>query len=167
MPEANGVPFQADIHTFMEISLQPIGSVAADELAAAIIGMEPWRTLRTDPTRLAAYLSEDDAHSCRRIVYHKAVRSGVVGIRNPWLYGPYLALLVVFPDRQSMGVGSAILQWIEREVQGREKNIWVCVSSFNGRAQSFYRKHGFDQVGTLDGLIDETSAEILMRKRLG
>jgi ribosomal protein S18 acetylase RimI-like enzyme len=90
----------------------------------------------------------------------------VVGIRYPWLYGPYLAMLAVFPAYQRAGIGSAILQWIEGEAKATSANVWACVSSFNIRAGSFYERHGYQQVGTLEDLLQDGFAERLLRKRL-
>ena len=171
MQEEYGRPFQGTSYELMQpagasLSLEPMGSIAASELATAISRIDPWKTLRIDPEKLVAYLIEGDDHSCRRVIRYKAERAGVVGIRNPWLYGPYLAMLAVLPAYQRAGIGSAILQWIEREAQRTASNIWACVSSFNSRAGLFYERHGFVQVGTLDDLLQEGHSERLMRKRL-
>jgi ribosomal protein S18 acetylase RimI-like enzyme len=147
--------------------LVPIDKLAVSGLAERIVSLEPWRTLGTDPTKLAASLAEERHGLIQRAIIRNADIVGVVCVRYPWLFGPYLMLLAVFPECQRSGVGSGILQWLESEVQGSTTNIWACVSSFNVHAQSFYARHGFQEVGVLPDLVRIGFSEILVRKQLG
>ena len=77
--------------------------------------IDPWLTLQTKPEKLSAYLTGDDAHCHRLTIRHGGAIAGVVAVRNPWLYGPYLGLLAVLPGYQGTGIGSAILGWMADE----------------------------------------------------
>lgn len=164
-------PFQAPVYEIScgsgdRVSLDPIDKPLATRLADRIVKIDPWRTLGTDPTRLAASLAVGDHGSFRRAIMLNADCCGAIIIRSPWLYGPYLTLLAIFPEHQRAGVGSSILHWLESEIHGTANNIWACVSSFNTRAQSFYEVHGFKKVETLPDLVREGFSEILIRKQL-
>jgi len=128
--------------------------------------MDPWRTLGIGAAALAQSLTSGDEHLHRWLIRREAALAGTVIVRNPWLYGPYLALLAILPEQQGSSIGTAVLRWMEREAGDTAGNIWACVSAFNTRAQQFYEKHGFEKVGTLDGLVRPGFAELLIRKRL-
>ena len=167
---AKALPFHATDYEIPcgtnRVSLASIEGAAAAALADKIVKIDPWHTLETDSTKLAAALVQEDQSAFRRAIVSSAGCVGVISVRNPWLFGPYLALLAVFPEHQRMGVGSAILEWLEREVSGTASNIWACVSSFNAEAQSFYARHGFREAGDLPDLVRNGFSEILIRKRL-
>jgi ribosomal protein S18 acetylase RimI-like enzyme len=78
-----------------------------------------------------------------------------------------LQFIGVTPAHQNSGLGSAVLDWMEREARAaRERNLWVAVSEINTDAQRLYERHGFFQAARLDDLAWDGRTEILMRKRL-
>ncbi len=46
-------------------------------------------------------------------------------------------------------------------------NVFLCVSSFNKKAQNFYQKLGYKKVGVIIDYLVEGYDEILMRKTVG
>jgi ribosomal protein S18 acetylase RimI-like enzyme len=148
------------------LRLEPIDASAAWRLGEVIGSLDPWRRLRIPASSLAQHLTDDDIHLRRWLIRDKTGCAGVVSIRSPWLYGPYLALLAVLPGHQRLGIGSAILEWMETEARGSFTNIWACVSVFNGPAQRFYRSHGFETIGVLKDLLGSGNSELLIRKSL-
>jgi ribosomal protein S18 acetylase RimI-like enzyme len=148
-------------------SLRQLDDRAAKKLGVAIASMDPWRTLRIGPETIARQLLEPEDHLRQHEICLKKECAGAIVVRAPWLYGPYISLLAILPDYQAMGLGAAVLRKVANETKPRPKNIWVCVSSFNQRAQRFYTRNGFEHVGTLPGLIRPKFTELLMRKRLG
>jgi len=58
-----------------------------------------------------------------------------------------------------------MLAFAERQAAGR-RFIFLCVSSFNLRAQALYRRLGYEQVGELPGYIVEGHSELLFWKKL-
>jgi ribosomal protein S18 acetylase RimI-like enzyme len=90
----------------------------------------------------------------------------LVVVRSPWLYGPYISLLAVLPSHQGLGLGSAVLASIERQLDSSDRNLWVCASTFNSSAIDFYIHRGFEPVGDLPDLVRVGFTERLFRKRL-
>lgn len=135
-----------------------------------MIEIDPWRRLQIDRERLAASLHQEEHGARRWAVILDGASVGVIGVRYPWLFGPYLMLLAIFPGHQSAGVGSDLLRWLDDEAQAARGaaggNVWACVSSFNVRALSFYERHGFESIGELPDLVRSGYSEILIRKQL-
>jgi ribosomal protein S18 acetylase RimI-like enzyme len=111
-------------------------------------------------------LIQQDHGAFKRALWFDDRCAGAVRIQDPWLYGPYLALLAILPGSQGMGLGAAVLQWMESEVRGSSNNIWACVSSFNTEALRFYQRHGFETIGVIPDLLRPGFSEILIRKHL-
>jgi ribosomal protein S18 acetylase RimI-like enzyme len=146
--------------------LDPPDRASAAAVAPAICAMDPWLTLGMPPDRMAAFLVKEDAHCYRKLMRYGDELAGVVAVRSPWLNGPYLNLLAVFPLFQGLGIGSAIIGWMESEMAGGAGNVWLCASEFNARAIAFYERHGFMRVAHLTDLVTPGFAELLMRKQL-
>jgi [ribosomal protein S18]-alanine N-acetyltransferase len=79
---------------------------------------------------------------------------------------PYLAAIAVEPGWRSRGVGAALLARCEAEAARTSRHFFLCVSSFNARAQAFYGRHGYRRVGEFDDYIIDGASELLMYKRL-
>jgi ribosomal protein S18 acetylase RimI-like enzyme len=88
--------------------------------------------------------------------------AGIVCCRYPWLFGPFLELLALYPQFQGHGCGREILDWLEEPAAFT--NLWTTVSSFNLRALNFYIKFGFVEIGSLPNLVRPGFDEILLRK---
>ena len=136
----------------------------AKSVGAALALMDPWRTLGTSASTLTGMLLEPDQHLRREAIRMDGILVGVVAVRNPWLYGPYVALLAILPGWQGRAIGSVVLRRIEEVT--KPNNIWVCVSSFNQAAKRFYERNAFELVGTLPGLLRPEFTELLMRRRV-
>jgi diamine N-acetyltransferase len=147
-------------------SFRPLDPATAKAMGFALASMDPWQTLGIRAASLSRLLLESDDHLHRRAICSAGTPVGVVAVRTPWLYGPYVALLAVLPEWQGMGIGSAALRRIEQETKPRPKNIWVCVSSFNADAKRFYERNAFEPAGTLPALLRPGFTELLMRKRI-
>ncbi len=93
--------------------------------------------------------------------------AGMALLRPRFLLGEYLELLVIKPSSQGKGLGGLLLAHLEELVFTRTKNLFVCVSDFNGGARRFYQRHGYQEIGPIPNLLIEGSAEILLRKTGG
>jgi ribosomal protein S18 acetylase RimI-like enzyme len=78
---------------------------------------------------------------------------------------PYINALAVASEDRSRGVGAALLQFAERHFGGR-KHLFLLCSSFNKRAQKFYRAHGYNFVGELKGYVVPEHDEYIFVKRI-
>jgi len=78
--------------------------------------------------------------------------------------GAYLRTLALVEGAHGGGLGAALLQAYERETAASPGGWFLLVSDFNGGAQRFYARHGYRQVGRLDGLVAPDIAELLFWK---
>ncbi|MDD1615231.1 MAG: GCN5-related N-acetyltransferase, partial [Methylococcaceae bacterium NSP1-2] len=77
-----------------------------------------------------------------------------------------IELLGLIEIYRGYGIGTQLLNWAETEARYQSNNLWLVTSSFNQRALQFYSRHGFQSVGTLEGLVHPDYDEILLRKPL-
>ena len=93
--------------------------------------------------------------------------AGAVIIRSPWLAGPYLQMLAVLPEWQGQAIGSAVLDWYEAAaVNAQMRQVWLCVTGINTRAQQLYRRHGYEMAARVPDMMRDGDDELLMRKGL-
>jgi [ribosomal protein S18]-alanine N-acetyltransferase len=85
--------------------------------------------------------------------------SGVAG-------APYLAAIAVDSRWRSHGVGAALLGHCERHAALSSRHFFLCVSSFNTRAQAFYQRQGYRRVGEFEDYVIDGASELLMYKRV-
>lgn len=102
------------------------------------------------------YIAHIENKACGVLILH---RRGVAG-------SPYLKTIAVSDDHRSSGVGKALVEFAENLFRPEAKHFFLCVSSFNKRAQSFYERLGYEKVGEFKDYIIEGESEILMHKRL-
>jgi len=159
-------PFSARHYTLSSLALRCLRPDDTKLISTALAAMDPWRTLGSTATGLKHYLDGEDPALKRFAVQVAAETIGVVCVRFPWLRGPYLELLAIFPPAQGQGVGQAILAWMEEEARLAIKNLWTVVSESNVRARHFYREAHFVEVASLPDLVAKGCNEILLRKTL-
>lgn len=85
--------------------------------------------------------------------------------RQGFAGAPYLKIIAVDGKGRGSGVGSALLERIEETYGRPARNLFLCVSSFNTRAQALYERRGFVRIGQIDDYLVDGEHEILMRKR--
>lgn len=154
--------FNARIYRLGTCSLLPLGLDLAMAAAHQLAGLDPWLTLGYQPEKLTQYLQYPDVSLHKFLVSISGQPAGVVCCRYPWLFGPFLELLALYPQYQGQGYGREILVWLENQVAS--SNLWTSVSAFNVRALKFYTKFGFVAVGVLPDLVLTGFDEILLRK---
>jgi ribosomal protein S18 acetylase RimI-like enzyme len=144
-------------------SLSPID---AELLSQSFAASQPWLTLGITASMLNNYLLREDNYLFRYTVRVNDNLAGVICLRYPWLRGPYIELLGLIEIYRGQGIGSQLLNWAETEARYQSNNLWLLTSSFNELAQQFYSRHGFQQIGRIEGLIHTDYDELLLRKRL-
>ncbi len=154
--------FDAREHLLSSCSLRPLTADTALVVANQLARLDPWLTLGYRPESLAHYLQRSDVSLHKFLVSASGQNAGVVCCRYPWLFGPFLELLAIYPQFQGRGFGREILDWLENHKP--LANVWTTVSAFNLRALNFYTKFGFKEVGLLADLVRAGFDEILLRK---
>lgn len=85
--------------------------------------------------------------------------------------GPLLEIskMYVLPGKHGTGVASALMHAaIELAREAGHSAIWLGVNQHNQRAQRFYAKHGFEQIGTKTFQVgSQTHHDFVMCRRLG
>jgi diamine N-acetyltransferase len=135
-------------------------------LSPAIAAIEPWSRISYPAASFEVFLTGEDPALSRHAIRVGEETAGVIAIRKPWLRGPYLQLLALLPPFQGQGVGAMLLRYFERQANPHDRWAWLCYSSFNSRAGTFYARLGYEEVAVLPDLIIDGTAEILMRKRI-
>lgn len=136
-------------------------------LGTALAGLEPWQGLGYTAAGLCRYLSRDDPALQRCVLLDEATPAGVYCLRQPWLRGPFLELLCLLPAWQGRGLGTLLLADLAEQARtAGQANLWTSVTRFNGNAQRFYHRLGFEEAGLLPDLIRPGVDEILLRRRL-
>lgn len=136
-------------------------------LVALLASSEPWLTLGYTGADWRRLLAGPLAGRDAWVIEDRGRARGVAIVRRAFLAGDYLELLAVDASVRSRGLGARLLAHCEADVFARARNFFVCVSDFNAAARRFYRRHGYVQVGRLDGLLVADRAEILLRKTTG
>lgn len=135
--------------------------LAANLLAAS----EPWVTLGI--TLDQCLTNCHDPEYLLYIAYSGGEPAGIVLLDPRGLAGsPYLKSIAVFPGFRGEGVGSSVLSFAENLFRGKSKHFFLCVSSFNSRARSFYEHRDYRAVGEFVDYIIKGASEILMYKQL-
>jgi ribosomal protein S18 acetylase RimI-like enzyme len=78
--------------------------------------------------------------------------------------GAYLRTIGVVEGAHGGGLGAALLQAYERETAAAPGGWFLLVSDFNGGAQRFYVRHGYQEVGRLPGFVIPGVSELLFWK---
>lgn len=154
--------FPAREHHLTTCLLLPFTADTARSAAPQLAELDPWLTLGYQPEKLRSYLLRPDTSLHRFLVSVSGREAGIVCCRYPWLFGPFLELLAVYPPFQNRGCGREILNWLEKPAAFT--NLWTTVSSFNLRALNFYYRSGFVEAGILPNLVRPGFDEILLRK---
>jgi ribosomal protein S18 acetylase RimI-like enzyme len=147
----------------MNLSIEPPRtSEELRECADLMSSMEPWITLRRGYGQSLETLTDPLSE-----VYVARVGGGLVGFAIIQLRGPfagYVKSILVKPGWQGRGVGRGVMGFLEGRIFSEHPNVFLCVSSFNRRAQEFYRGMGYEVVGELRDYVVRGHSEILMRK---
>jgi [ribosomal protein S18]-alanine N-acetyltransferase len=153
-------------HPGSSVKIREIRSAAqAEKCARLMAGLEPWTTLRR-PLR-----------ECRRIFsdrtferYYATVEGRLAGflvIEMQGTFCGYIKAVCIAPEFRGRGHGASLIRFAEQRIFTESPNVFLCVSSFNRRAQRWYCRRGFRVTGELKDYLIKGHSEILMRKSTG
>jgi len=136
-------------------------------IVAILAGSDPWKKLGYTDTDWKKLFDPLPAGREGFVIESGGAAAGFALLRQKFLMGDYLELLVIAPSARSKGLGSALLKHIESMVFARTKNLFACVSDFNAAARKFYKQNGYQEIGPMPNFLIPGSAEMLLRKSAG
>ena len=132
--------------------------------AQLMVGSDPWITLGRAIEQCHAalrrpgnelFLAREAGHPLGFILIHP---HGFAG-------SPYIASIAVAESARGKGVGAQLLAFAENHAAG-SRFIFLCVSSFNLRAQALYHRLGYQRFGEIPNYVIDGHSELLLGKRL-
>lgn len=126
---------------------------------------EPWITLGRTFDRCLATLHDDALE--RYVAVEDGRVIGFVLLTMRGAFTGYIKSIGVRDDQRSRGLGARLMRFAEERIFRDSPNVFICVSSFNHRANAFYQRLGYEVVGPLRDFIVRGSDEILLRKTTG
>ena len=148
------------------VEIRRLGRRADGEICARMMAnSEPWITLRRDYDASLKILIDPS-----REVYLAMIGDEIVGFTILTMHGAfvgYLQSVCVAPQWRGKGIGSKLMDYVEKRILSETPNVFICVSSFNERVQKLYERRGYEVVGELKNWIVPGHSEILLRKTSG
>ncbi len=138
--------------------------VAVMELLA---GSDPWKRLGYQVKDWDSYFLPLPQGRDSYVIEENGTVAGIAVVRRKFLLGDYLELFGVAGWARGKGLGGRLLTHIETLVFARAQNLFACVSDFNEQGRHFYEKQGYQEIGPIQNLLIQDSAEILLRKTSG
>jgi ribosomal protein S18 acetylase RimI-like enzyme len=133
--------------------------------ARLMANSEPWITLRRTYDQCIKILSDPTKEIYIAVIENKIVGFIIFLMRGP-LVG-YIQTIAVKPELRNKGIGTKLLKFAEDKIFHRTSNVFMCVSSFNKKAQKLYQRLGYEVIGELKDYIVPGHSEILIRKTIG
>lgn len=150
----------------IEIIIRPLRDQSEAEFCARfIVSSDPWLTLRLPYDHALKRLCDPT-----REVYVAQIKDQSAGVLILHLGGSlsgYIQTLAGHPAWRNRGLGTRLIQFAEQRTFRESPNVFLCVSSFNERAQKLYQRLGYERVGELPDYVVKGHSEILMRKTRG
>ncbi len=148
------------------ISIRPIaGADEESRCAGMMAATDPWVTLSRGYDQCLSSIRNRE-----REVYVAADAAAVRGLiilSMTGAFAGYIQTICVDAEWRGAGLGTQLLDWAEERIFRRWPNVFLCVSSFNGRARALYERRGYELVGELRDYLVDGYSELLMRKTIG
>jgi ribosomal protein S18 acetylase RimI-like enzyme len=101
------------------------------------------------------------------VAVSKGEVSGFIILQMEGTFTGYIQSVAVRADWRGQGLGSRLIAFAEKRIFAKKPNVFMCVSSFNKKAQRLYRRLGYEKIGVLKNFIVSGHDEILLRKTIG
>ncbi len=132
-----------------------------------VMASDPWKRLGEGFDFFSMFSREVSHLKAYVCIVDKRTVGFIVFASDPvFAQGGYLRALGVAPSMRRRGIGQKLLMFAEIMTARRSHNFYLCVSSFNRRAQSFYKALGYTKVGNVPELIIPGASEYIFWKRL-
>ncbi len=107
----------------------------------------PWRWT---PPRVQRAIADARTNVCVAMQYGSLLAFGIMVYADDTAH---LSLLAVSPSARRQGAGSAVLLWLEQvALVAGVAQVQLEARHDNGAALAFYRRHGYEQKGTVAGM---------------
>ena len=127
-------------------------------------GLEPWITLRRPLRECRKLFSDESFQRYSASVDGRLAGFLVIGMQGA--FTGYIKAVCVAPEFRGKGIGRAFIRFAEQRIFTESPNIFLCVSSFNRKAQRWYSGLGFTKAGELKDYLIKGHSEIIMRKSI-
>lgn len=147
------------------IDIHSAGEAEKDMAAQLLAGTEPWTTLgiSLEQCRKTCHDPEFLVYSA----YSGDKPAGVIIVDPRGVAGsPYIKSIAVYPEFRGKGAGTSLIAYAEDIFRTKAKFMFICVSSFNTKAEKLYLNLGYRFVGELSDYIIDGASELLLYKRL-
>ena len=150
----------------MDLTVYPLRTDAELEACAGLMATsEPWLTLgRSYEASLALIRAPGKEIYVARLGERFA---GFLILNMHGAFTGYIQTICVGPECRGQGIGSRLVEWAEARTFRDSPNVFMCVSSFNQRAQELYHRLGYSVVGAMPDYVVAGHDEILLRKTRG
>lgn len=154
--------FGRETYRLGDLELGPIGA-DLDTLAAGVAALDPWARAGVDAAAMRRRMQRPWAATFRFALRLDGRPVGYLALRHPFMRGPYIETIALFPEAQGKGLARRIVDWMAEEIGDEGANIWLCVTEWNARARAVYAALGFVEIGPIPGLVAAEQDEIFMR----
>ena len=148
-----------------ELVIIPAVDDERDWAAQLMATSEPWLTLGISLEQITKTCH--DPEYLMFVAYVESLPAGMILLDRRGVAGsPYVKSIAVAEAYRSFGIGEALMKFSENLFCKEAKHMFLCVSSFNKKAQIFYKRQGYTMVGEFKNYVIKGADEILMHKRL-
>jgi len=156
-------PFARERYRLGDLELGPLGDDVG-EIAERLAGIDPWARIGRTAEAFALAMTRPSPGAHRFALRRDGRSVGWLALRWPFMRGPYIETIAIFPEAQGLGLARRVVGWIEAEVADEASNVWLCVTEWNDRARAVYAALGFVEIGPIPDLVAEGQSEIFMRR---
>ena len=148
------------------VDIRPLEDEAQARACAEIMATsEPWITLGRTFDRSLETVRDSSLE--RYVATSDGAVVGFILLSMQGAFTGYIKTVAVRADWRGRGLGSRLLAFAEERILRDSPNVFMCVSSFNPRAQALYERLGYETVGELRDFIVRGHHERLLRKTTG
>jgi ribosomal-protein-alanine N-acetyltransferase len=135
------------------------------ECALLMSQSEPWITLSRNYESCIESLQGDFKEIY--IVTDSGKFIGFVILQMVGSFKGYIQTLCIKPEYRNKGIGTMVLKFCEERIFKVSPNVFICVSSFNKKAENLYLRLGYKKIGELQNFAAMGYSEFLLRKTTG
>ncbi len=147
------------------LAIKKLESASEAEVCARITSeSEPWKFLKISYEDSLKSLLNKNYETY--ILYNKDKICGFVTIEMEGVLSGYIKRIAIRDDLRNRSFGRMLMNFAEKRIFAEKPNVFLCVSSFNKKAITFYKKLGYKQTGVLKNFLVRGHSEHILRKTI-